>query len=50
MIHASSQICNYFHLFTYLSDPLYTLSSEDHSKSNVHVQLVDDKVVGVGQR
>ncbi|XP_049680191.1 cilia- and flagella-associated protein 91 [Accipiter gentilis] len=27
-------------------DPLYTLSSEkDHSKSNVHVQLVGDKVV-----
>lgn len=45
------QICNWFHLFTYLSDPLYTLSSEkDHSKSNVHVQLVGDKVVGVGQR
>ncbi|GAB0177609.1 cilia- and flagella-associated protein 91 [Grus japonensis] len=31
--------------FDYLYDPLYTLSSEDHSKSNVHVQLVDDKVV-----
>ncbi|XP_029876852.1 cilia- and flagella-associated protein 91 isoform X4 [Aquila chrysaetos chrysaetos] len=27
-------------------DPLYTLSSEkDHSKSNVHIQLVGDKVV-----
>ncbi|XP_054669617.1 cilia- and flagella-associated protein 91 isoform X4 [Grus americana] len=31
--------------FDYPYDPLYTLSSEDHSKSNVHVQLVDDKVV-----
>ncbi|XP_009878248.1 PREDICTED: protein MAATS1 [Charadrius vociferus] len=36
-----------FHLFTYLSDPLYTLSSEkDHSKSNVH-ELLCDKVVKV---
>ncbi|KAM6416718.1 cilia- and flagella-associated protein 91 isoform 2-T2 [Pluvialis apricaria] len=32
--------------FDYLYDPLYTLSTEkDHSKSNVHVQLVGDKVV-----
>ncbi|KAM9299894.1 LOW QUALITY PROTEIN: cilia- and flagella-associated protein 91 [Morus bassanus] len=32
--------------FDRLYDPLYRLSSErDHSKSNVHVQLVSDKVV-----
>ncbi|XP_010173412.2 cilia- and flagella-associated protein 91, partial [Antrostomus carolinensis] len=34
-----------FHVFTYLSDLLYTLSSEkDHSKSNVCVQLGDKMV------
>ncbi|XP_075368359.1 cilia- and flagella-associated protein 91 isoform X3 [Mycteria americana] len=33
-------------IFDCLYDPLYTLSSEkDHSKSNVHVQLIGDEVV-----
>lgn len=42
-------VCDRFHLFSCLSDPLYTLSSEkDHSKANI--QLIGDKLVGVGQR
>nr|XP_047903621.1 cilia- and flagella-associated protein 91 isoform X2 [Anser cygnoides] len=39
-------VCDWSHLFTYLSDPLYTLSSEkDHPKANI--QLVGDKLVKV---